>query len=183
MTGSSLVVSTPPPVCEGPHPLDPLPADLYGKHRPEAVPPKPRRLIADIDATLGQQVLHVPQRQRVLHIHHDHRPDNLRRAVEVAERVSRFGHTATLGREQASANRFGLTEPSSPHWPCKAPATQRLGGARRAVAEGASGRTREPDPPEAGRAIPLKSNEYVHPQYPNHDFFKEALAQLFEYVL
>lgn len=35
---------------------------------PNRFPPKPDGLVADVDASLGQQVLHVPQRQRVFHI-------------------------------------------------------------------------------------------------------------------
>ena len=58
------LVEMPPPMSEGPHPLDPLPADLGGEHRAEPVPPEPHRLVADVDAALGQQVLHIPERQR-----------------------------------------------------------------------------------------------------------------------
>ena len=39
----------------------PLP-DLRGEHRTEPVPPEPYRLVADIDATLEQQILDLPQR-------------------------------------------------------------------------------------------------------------------------
>lgn len=73
------------PVGEGVHLLDPLTADLRGEHRTEAVPPKPHRLVADVDAALRQQVLHVSQRQRVFHVHHHHEADHLGRAVAVAE--------------------------------------------------------------------------------------------------
>ena len=46
--------------------LHPLPSDLAGEHRTEPVPPKPHRLVADVDAALEQQILDVAQRQRVL---------------------------------------------------------------------------------------------------------------------
>ena len=36
--------------------------DLGGEHRAEPVPPKPHRLMADVDATLMQQVLYLPKR-------------------------------------------------------------------------------------------------------------------------
>jgi hypothetical protein len=68
-------------------------------------------LMADIDAAFGQQVLHVSQRQRVLHVHHDHEADHLGRAVKVPERVDRFGHLETLRTMPASGNRSGLTVP------------------------------------------------------------------------
>ena len=41
----------------------PLP-DLGGEHRPKPVPPKPNRLVTDLDSTLVQQILNVPKRQR-----------------------------------------------------------------------------------------------------------------------
>ena len=37
-------------------------ARLRGKHLAEPVPPEPHRLVADVDATLGQQVLDLAQR-------------------------------------------------------------------------------------------------------------------------
>ena len=55
------LVEVPMPVRECPHPVDPLTADLSGKHWPEPVPPKPHGLVADGDAALGQQVLKVSQ--------------------------------------------------------------------------------------------------------------------------
>jgi len=36
---------------------------LRSEHRSEPVPPEPHRLVADIDAALGQQVFDLPQRQ------------------------------------------------------------------------------------------------------------------------
>jgi hypothetical protein len=60
------------------HCLDAPLADLRGKHRTEPVPSKPHRLMADVDPPLVQQVLHVPKRERELHVHHHHQPDDLR---------------------------------------------------------------------------------------------------------
>jgi len=40
---------------------DPLPADVVRKRWTEPVPPEAHRLITDVDATLEEQVLHVPQ--------------------------------------------------------------------------------------------------------------------------
>ena len=43
----------------------PFLSDLGGEHRAKPVPPKPHRLIADVDPPLGQEILVVAQRQRV----------------------------------------------------------------------------------------------------------------------
>ena len=42
--------------------------DLTGEHRTEPVPPVPDRLVADIDTTLEQDILYLPQRQRITDI-------------------------------------------------------------------------------------------------------------------
>jgi hypothetical protein len=55
--------------------------------------------MADIDATLGQQILDVAQRQRVSHVHHHDQTDDLRRAIEIAERVA---HGLKLPRRDAA---------------------------------------------------------------------------------
>ena len=67
--------------------IDAFPAYLRGEHGPEARPPEPHGLMADVDAALVQQVLDVTQRQRVANVHQHHQPDHLGRAVEPAERV------------------------------------------------------------------------------------------------
>ena len=59
------------------HLPDPLPADLGDEHRTKPVPPQPHRLVADVDTALGQQVFHIPERQRVLHVHHHREPNDL----------------------------------------------------------------------------------------------------------
>jgi hypothetical protein len=53
------LVDVPAPAAEiaGPHP--PL-ADIASKQRAKTVPPKPHRLMADVDAPLMQQVFHIP---------------------------------------------------------------------------------------------------------------------------
>ena len=47
------------------------------KQRTKPVPPVPHGLVADLDATLGQQILDLPQRQREPNIHHHCEPDDL----------------------------------------------------------------------------------------------------------
>jgi len=61
--------------------------DLGGKHRTEPVPPEPHRLVADVDTTLEQQIFDLAQRQRVPDVHHHREADDLRRTVEIAERI------------------------------------------------------------------------------------------------
>jgi len=46
-------------VAKPPHPADPLPAYISREQRPEPVPPKPYRFVADVDAALGQQVFDI----------------------------------------------------------------------------------------------------------------------------
>ena len=46
------------------HGLYALATDFRSKHRSEAVPPEPHRLVADLDPALLQGVLYVPKRRR-----------------------------------------------------------------------------------------------------------------------
>ena len=62
-------------------------ADLRGKQLTEPVPPVAHGLVADVDATLDQQVLDLPQRQREANIHHHSEPDHFGQAVEITEGV------------------------------------------------------------------------------------------------
>src|SRR5208337_3868799 len=82
------LIQMPTPLRIAAHVRDPLLADLGGKHRAKPVPPKPDRLMADIDPPLGQEILDVAQRQRVSHVHHHDQTNNLWRAVEISERVA-----------------------------------------------------------------------------------------------
>jgi hypothetical protein len=54
----------------------PLP-DLRGEHRTEPVPPEPYRFVADIDASLEQQIFDLPQRERIPEVHHHCEADYL----------------------------------------------------------------------------------------------------------
>jgi hypothetical protein len=49
--------------------------------------------------TLGQQTLDVAQRRRISHVHHHDQTDDLRRAIEIAERVA---HRLKLPRRDAA---------------------------------------------------------------------------------
>ena len=59
------LIKVPLPVGVGPHGVDPFAADLSGEYRAQPVPPQPHRLVADVDASFGQNVFHIAQRQRV----------------------------------------------------------------------------------------------------------------------
>ena len=75
-------------------------SDLGGKHRTETVPPEPHRLVADIDATLEQQILDLAQRQRITDVHHHGEADYLGRTVEIRsalrERKERYHFPTNL---------------------------------------------------------------------------------------
>src|SRR5208337_1842182 len=104
------LIQMPPPLRIPAHVRQPLLSDLGGEHRAESVPPKPDRLMADVDPALGQEILDVAQRQRVLHVHQHRQTDYLGRAVEIAERAA---HGPSLPRAEAP-RAFGLTKPFLP---------------------------------------------------------------------
>jgi len=55
------LVQVPLPVRICAHLADPFLADLCGKYWAKSLPPKPNRLVADVDAAFVQEVLHVPK--------------------------------------------------------------------------------------------------------------------------
>lgn len=57
------------------HPADPLAADGRREHRSEPIPPQANGLVANIEPTLKEQVLDVPQRQREMHVQQNRKPD------------------------------------------------------------------------------------------------------------
>jgi hypothetical protein len=71
-----------------------LPPDLGGKHRAEPVPPVPHGLVADLDASLVQQVFEVAQRQREPDVEHYRQTDDLGAGLEIPEE----GTSDHLGR-------------------------------------------------------------------------------------
>ena len=68
--------------------MNPSLPDLGGKHGAEPVPPEPHRLVADVDAAFEQQVLDLPQLQRIPDVHHHRQADDLGGTVEITERIS-----------------------------------------------------------------------------------------------
>ena len=65
--------------------------------------------MADVDPALGQEILDVAQRQRVLHVHQHRQTDYLGRAVEIAERVS----DGLKLPQPKTTRKIGLTMPSA----------------------------------------------------------------------
>jgi hypothetical protein len=76
----------PPPLWVAAHLHDPSLTDLSGEHRAKPVPPEPDGLVTYIDPVLGQEIPDVAQ--RVLHVHHHDPADDIRRAVEISERIA-----------------------------------------------------------------------------------------------
>jgi hypothetical protein len=76
-----------------------------GKQRAKSVPPKSNRLMADVDATLVQQIFHISKRKWKTHIHHHRQADDFRRRLEVLEWVA-FCYPETLIAHPARLNRF-----------------------------------------------------------------------------
>jgi hypothetical protein len=58
---------------------------------PNRFHPMQHRLAANVDATLEQQILDIPQGEGLSNVHHDDQPEQLRRGVELAIRVGRLG--------------------------------------------------------------------------------------------
>jgi hypothetical protein len=79
-----------------------------GEHWAKPIPPESDGLMADVDPALGQEILDVSQRQWVPHVHHHDQTDDLRRAVEISERVA---HRLKLPNLE-TARKIRLTLPS-----------------------------------------------------------------------
>jgi hypothetical protein len=73
-------------------------SDLVGEHRTEAIPPKPYRLVADVDAPLKEQIFDLSQRQRITDVAHHREADHLGRTVEVLEGILHFTRLKNLAR-------------------------------------------------------------------------------------
>jgi hypothetical protein len=69
------LVQVPAPLAKATHAAHPLPPDIGREQRTEPVPPVAHGLVTDVDATLGEQVLKVPEAEWVLHVQ-QHRQAN-----------------------------------------------------------------------------------------------------------
>jgi hypothetical protein len=79
------LVQMPSPIGMSVHLLNSFLADLGRKNRTEPIPPKPNRLVTDIDPSLVQQDFNISKRKRKSHVHHHCQADNFRRRLEVAK--------------------------------------------------------------------------------------------------
>ena len=59
--------------------------NLWCKHWPEAVPPKPDRFMANVDTQFMKKVLHITERKRETNVHHYCKSDDFRAYFKVAE--------------------------------------------------------------------------------------------------
>jgi hypothetical protein len=87
------------------HLADPLLADPSGKLQAKSVPPKSNFLVADLDATLVQNILDIPKRKRKTNIHHDGQTDDLGARLKVAKEAA-FCHPTKLQNRPALLNQF-----------------------------------------------------------------------------
>jgi hypothetical protein len=94
------LIQMPLPMYPSPHSINPSTADLSGKHRAKSVPPRPNRLMADVDAGFMQKIFHIPQRERKPHIHHNSQADDLGARLKMTK-GGRFCHPATLSARPA----------------------------------------------------------------------------------
>ncbi len=62
--------------------------DRSGEHRTESVPPEPNGFMANIDATLEQNIFYLPKRQWIADVHHNHEANHLGRAVEMTKWIA-----------------------------------------------------------------------------------------------
>jgi len=82
------LVKMPTPLRPGPHLCGRLLFDPGRIHRSKPVPPNSYRFVADIDPSFMKQILDLSQRQRKADIHHHSQSDDLRRSLEISERIS-----------------------------------------------------------------------------------------------
>ena len=73
------LIEVPAPVPDAAHAAHSSPPDVRCEQWPESVPPQPHRLMAEVVATLEQQVLDVAQAERKPDIEHHHLADKLGR--------------------------------------------------------------------------------------------------------
>jgi hypothetical protein len=113
------LVQMPLPIGMSVLPSDTFLAEFSCENRTEPIPPKPNRLVTDIDAALVQQVFNISKRERETHVHHHCQVDDFRRRLEVAKGRG-FCHPQTLRNRPAlfksvSSDTAGPTADRRPH--------------------------------------------------------------------
>jgi hypothetical protein len=67
------------------HWADPFPTKISSEHWAETVPPISNCFMANVDATLVQQILDIAKRQGKTNIHHHRKANDFWRSFEIAE--------------------------------------------------------------------------------------------------
>ena len=94
-------------MCPRTHPAHPSPTDFSSKHRAKTVPLETDQIVADVDAAFMQKMLHIPERQRELDIHHHCQADKFGTSLEVLEWVA-FCHSVKLDHRPVWLNKIFL---------------------------------------------------------------------------
>ncbi len=71
---------------------------LSGKDGTEPVPPEPHGFMANVDATLEQNIFTLSKQQWIADVHHNHEADHLGRAIEITDRIAHFRRLRNLVR-------------------------------------------------------------------------------------
>ena len=112
------LVEVPSPMAKAAHRAHTSSTDVASKHRAKSFPPQAHSLMADVDATLEQQILDVPERKREADVHQHYQADHLGGGIEVAERASEFArawHADAINRAYLTTGAFALTVPARPN--------------------------------------------------------------------
>ncbi len=72
------LIEVPAPLSVALYPADPIAFDVGREHRAEPIPPKPHGLMTNVDPSLEQQILNVPQAKREPDVHHYDKTDHFR---------------------------------------------------------------------------------------------------------
>jgi len=112
------LIQLPTPLRDCTQTLRPFPSDLRSEHRTEAAPPEPHCLVADIDATLEQQILDLPQRERIADENHHRQADHFGRAVEITEGIVHPGGLCVTrgGLKPIWSDKAPMTSARASHW-------------------------------------------------------------------
>ena len=98
------LVEMPTPAAHLTQPIRSLSADFGSEQWTEPVPPVAYRLVADLDATLMEEVLDVPKGQREPHVEHHCQADDAPPACEVVEALT----LPMQGKSLCPLSRFAL---------------------------------------------------------------------------
>lgn len=98
------LVQMPLPIQVTPHPTGPFTAAFNSKHGANSIPSKPHSFVADINATLAQQVFHISLRQWKSNAEHHRQAGNFGSGFKAAKRGA-FFHASPPDHHPALRNR------------------------------------------------------------------------------